>query len=175
MTTRTMTNALYLGIAVSTAAFLFLAVTPAEAITGSKMQKMRDYASTTKEMKEKRDNKGKQTVDMSCIAKAVETREERLGVAWGDFNTSITAALATRKTELVAAWNISSSSMKERTGATNAAWKKWKESSKKAHGELRDERKAAWETFRKTSKDSCRITLPREEALENTSADTLTL
>lgn len=113
------------------------------------------------------------SVNTTCMASAVETRETALASAWSELNTSLTSALSDRKTALIAAWNLSSAT--ERSSALKAAWKEWKADKKSAHTEFRKDRKAAWDAFKKTAKDSCKVTVPKDEALEKTEKDTVAL
>ncbi len=112
-------------------------------------------------------------VDATCMQTAVETREGTLVSAWDEFNTSIKAGLETRKTALKDAWGLTD--VKAQKKATATAWKEWKADSKSAHGELRKERKSAWDTFKKTAKSTCKATTPKEEALEKDTAGAIGL
>ncbi len=113
------------------------------------------------------------TVDATCMAGAVETRETALITAWSDLNSTIAGALGERKTALVAAWNMSSAS--ERSAALRNAWKEWKADKKSAHTEFRKDRKAAWDAFKKTAKDSCKVTVPKDDAMEKSEKDTVAI
>jgi hypothetical protein len=113
------------------------------------------------------------TVNTTCMATAVETRESSLMTAWNELMTTITTALTERKTALVAAWGMSSAS--DRNRALTTAWKEWRADKKAAHAEFRKDRKAAWDAFKKTAKDTCKISVPKDEALEKTASDTITI
>jgi hypothetical protein len=113
------------------------------------------------------------TVDISCMASAIEIRETALTAAWTNLSESVSEALGARTTALVAAWNISSVS--DRTAALKTAWKEWKDDKKAAHTEFRNDRKAAWETFKKTAKDSCKTSIPKDETLEKTEKDSIAI
>ncbi len=113
------------------------------------------------------------TVDVTCMAEAVGTREDALMTAWSEQNTAMTAALTERKEALVDAWDLSSQS--ERTRALAAAWKEWKSEKKSIIAEFRKDRKAAWDAFKKTAKDDCREKLPKEEVLEKAASDTIAI
>ncbi len=112
-------------------------------------------------------------VDASCVADAVEVREDALIGAWGDFSSTMETALEVRKAKLVSAWEMSDP--KERVKTLKETWKGWREDRKDAHTELRKDRKAAWDAFKKTVKDSCKVTLPKEESLEKDSKGTITV
>jgi hypothetical protein len=113
------------------------------------------------------------TIDATCMAAAVETRETALATAWGELTSGISSALSDRKTALIAAWNMSSAT--ERTAALKTAWKEWKADKKALHTEFRKDRKAAWDAFKKTAKDSCKVTVPKDEALEKTEKDAVSV
>lgn len=112
-------------------------------------------------------------VDSTCMAEAVDVREEALIDAWEDLNTSVVSALRERKSALHAAWELSV--VKERAVALVKAWKEWKADKKAAHAEFRKDRKAAWETFKKTARDECKVKVPKEEALEKTEKDSVSI
>jgi hypothetical protein len=132
-----------------------------------------DEASTVRINKEKRGMKTASTsVDRSCMATAVATREASIKTAWTTFSGSITTALDKRATALVAAWNTDGDSSKN---ARKEAWDDWKEASKSAHTKLRSDRKSAWETFKKTAKDSCKVKTPKEEALGKEAKDSISI
>ncbi len=106
-------------------------------------------------------NASSTNVDATCMQTAVDTRESSLETAWNTFTTSVTSALSARKTALHDAWGLSVVS--ERNAAIKTAWKEWKSASKTNHKKLITDRKSAWETFRKTTKESCKVTAPKEE------------
>ncbi len=112
-------------------------------------------------------------VDATCMQTAVETRETTLVSAWDTFNTSIKAGLEARKTALKDAWGLTD--VKAQKKATIAGWKEWKKDSKEAHVALKKERKSAWDAFKKTTKDTCKVTAPKEEALEKDTAGAIGL
>lgn len=127
-----------------------------------------DKASSTPKVKN-----ASSTVDRTCMATAVATRETSVASAWTTFTTKMTEALATRKSGLVNAWNITDA--KERHQALTAVWKTSKTATKSAHEQLKSSRKAAWETFKSTAKTSCKVEVPKEEGLEKSSADSISL
>ncbi len=127
--------------------------------------------STSTSTKPKHD-KASTTVDRTCMAAAVNTREESLASAWSDFADSITTSLTERKDTLAAAWNASESGSRD---AIKKAWENWRSDKKAAHTELRNDRKSAWDTFKKTAKESCKITTPKDEGLEKSSSDSIAL
>jgi len=112
-------------------------------------------------------------VDLSCMQDAISTREDGIATAFDTFNEDVAEALAARKTALVAAWGIESTA--DRSKAIKAAWSDWKKAKKAAHTELKSERKQVWADFKTTAKSTCRISLPKEEALEKDSSGSLSL
>lgn len=127
-----------------------------------------DKASSTPRIKN-----ASSTVDRTCMATAIVARENSINTAWTSFNTIIISALTSRKNGLVAAWNITDT--KERNQALTTAWKTWKTEKMLAHGKLKSERKAAWETFKTTAKSSCKVEVPKQEGLEKSAADSISL
>lgn len=115
----------------------------------------------------------KPSVDLSCMSTAVETRETALATAWTGFNADVTAALQKRKTALMTAWDIDGAA--DRSKAIRAAWATWKTDKKEAHTAFRTDRKAAWETFKKTAKDTCKAAVPKEEGLEKSTSDSVSI
>ncbi len=113
------------------------------------------------------------SVDITCMAEAVETREDALIEAWTDLNTAVSAALTDRKEALMDAWDISNQS--DRTKAVREAWKDWKNDKKAAHAEFRSDRKTIWAAFNKTAKSTCKTTLPKDESLEKAGSDTVAI
>jgi hypothetical protein len=93
--------------------------------------------------------------------------------AWEDFSSTTIAALGVRRTALHTAWEMTE--IKARTAAVVKAWKAWRTASTNAHKELRGDRKAAWDAFKKTAKDTCKTTLPREESQGAVAKDTIVL
>lgn len=115
----------------------------------------------------------KPSVDISCMSTAVKTRETAIATAWTSFTSDVTTALTKRKDALIAAWDIEGAA--DRSKAIRAAWATWKTEKKTAHTDLRSDRKAAWDTFKKTAKEQCKVTVPKEEGLEKSSSDTISL
>lgn len=103
------------------------------------------------------------TTTLSCVQEAVSDRETAVMSAWTDFNTAMVSALTKRTDALVDAWEITN--VKERSTALKSLWTTWKKDSKKAHAEMRADRKSAWTEFRKTMKEECRTSkLPKEDS-----------
>lgn len=113
------------------------------------------------------------TVDRTCMATAVTVREDSLASAWSTFNTKIVKSLEERQASLVSAWNTTDT----KVGADSAksAWSAWKADKKSAHEQIRKDRKAAWETFKTTAASTCKATVPKEESLEKTAADSIAI
>ncbi len=114
----------------------------------------RDTASSTKPVRDVK--------NLSCVQEAVKGRETAVMTAWTSFNTDMVSALTKRTDALVAAWKVTDA--KERGTALKSLWTTWKTDSKKAHSEMRADRKAAWTDFKKTMKEECKETkLPKED------------
>lgn len=123
-------------------------------------------ASTTK-------NRGGKNVDATCMQTAVAAREASLSSAWETFSTSIKDALTKRAAALDTAWGLSD--VTARTKALTDAWKTWRGENKAAHDALKKTRKSAWDTFKKTAKDSCKVTTPKAEGLEKDGSGSVSL
>ena len=113
------------------------------------------------------------TINTSCMVSAVTKREAALGDAWGDLSDSLTGALTKRAEDLVAAWSKTDS--KARQTANKSAWAAWKESKASAQKTFKDTRKEVWTSFKSNVKSECKVTLPKEEALEKSSPDSIAL
>ncbi len=113
------------------------------------------------------------TLDYMCMGEAVEEREDALMDAWGEMSSSTMSALEKRKTALHTAWEKPVA--KDRALAVAKAWKEWKASKKSFQTEFRKDRKAAWDAFKKTAKESCKMTVPKDEALEKTTSDSIAI
>ena len=159
---------------ITLALFTLLLSLPSAASASTGKDRANRMATSTMQLENKvKSGRASTTVDTTCMSGAVETRETALTTAWSDLNTSVTSALTARTSALVAAWNMSSAT--ERTEALKTAWKEWKEDKKAAHTEFRNDRKAAWETFKKTAKDSCKMAIPKDESLEKTEKDSVSI
>jgi hypothetical protein len=112
-------------------------------------------------------------VDVTCMSEAVDVRETALIDAWNSFNANTLTILNNRKSALHSAWEITT--IKERTAALVSAWKTWRSDKKEVTAEFRKERKAAWGAFKKTARDECRVATPKEESLEKSSSDSISL
>ncbi len=112
-------------------------------------------------------------VDATCMSSAVATRESALMTAWDELSASVKSGLTDRKASLAAAWALTD--VKARNTAITNAWKEWRSDKKSAHTEFRKDRKSAWDAFKKTAKDSCKMTTPKDESLEKTEKDSVTI
>ena len=92
----------------------------------------------------------KKTVDIACVQKAVDKREDALIAGWTSFNTSMSAAYSARKTALHDAWGMSDATA--RKTAVKTAWENFKKSAKAARQAWKTARKNAWQTFRSDAK-----------------------
>lgn len=136
-------------------------------------EKREGNASSTKATSTKdRSGKASTTVDRTCMAAAVATREASVKTAWTTFTGSVATALDKRAAALAAGWNTTDEGNRE---SIKKAWSDWKKDRQAAHTKLKTDRKAAWDTFKKTAKDSCKVTTPKEEGLERAGSDSITL
>ncbi|MFN3692627.1 MAG: hypothetical protein ACK4SL_00835 [Candidatus Paceibacteria bacterium] len=130
-------------------------------------------SSTTSKTSPRRDDRrASTTIDRTCMAAAVATRESAIKTAWTTFTSSITTALDKRAAALASAWGASADGNRE---AVKKAWTDWKKDKQAAHTKLRTDRKGAWDAFKKTAKDSCKMTTPKEEGLEKSGSDSINL
>lgn len=144
----------------------FLSAASAEASTGK-------YNLVRGEMTTAASSTKSRVVNTTCMSAAVEKRETALIGAWGEFNTSITSALTDRKADLMAAWT--QTEVTKRSSALKTAWADWKTAKKSAHAEFKADRKVAWETFKTTAKNECKVPVPKEESLEVTEKDSISI
>lgn len=138
-----------------------------------KEKKRGDHASSTASSTEKGwPKRATSTADRTCMANAVATREAAIKTAWTTFTGSMASALDKRAAALVAVWNASST---DNQGKLNQPWITWKTDSKAAHTKLRSERKSAWDAFKKTTRESCKVNTPKAEGLEKEAKDGINL
>ena len=107
------------------------------------------------------------------MATAVSERETDLLSAWTKLTSGISEALTERSTALAAAWN--NTSAKDAATASKAAWSTWKKEKVDLHKTFKSERKAAWDSFKTTAKNECKVTVPKEENLEKTASDSVAI
>ncbi len=112
-------------------------------------------------------------VDTTCMQAAVASRESAVLAGWDSFTDTMHSGLVTRAAALNTAWGMDAGT--GRAKALKDAWTAWKKVRKDAHTELKADRKAAWATFKTTVKDTCKVTLPKEESLEKDSSGSLSL
>lgn len=93
---------------------------------------------------------GIKVVDPMCIQNAIEKRDTAVITAFSGFSTSVTTALTVRKDALKAAVILTDKNAKET--ARKAAWSTFKTSSKTAATTLRTARRAAWTTYETDTK-----------------------
>ncbi len=130
-------------------------------------------ASTTNKTSPRRDRDGRVVASStkSCMATAVVTRDTTMKTVWTTFSASIGTALDARATALATAWNASSTNQ----GAINQAWATWKKDRQAAAQKLHKDRQAAWDAFRKTANDTCKVKTPKAEGLEKSGGDNIGL
>lgn len=113
------------------------------------------------------------TLNLTCMQTAVDTRETAVGTAFDTLQASVKAQLATRKSSLHDAWGMTDNTA--RKTAIKSAWSKWKTDNRAVHTKLRTDRKNAWESFKTTVKNTCKVKLPLEETLSLDSVGQLSL
>lgn len=128
---------------------------------------------TTTVTSEKKMKGKKAKVDATCMQTAVDTRETSLSDAWGTYTSAISSALSARKTALHDAWGLTD--IKAQNKAIASAWKAWKKASQDAHKALKSDRKTTWDAFKSTTKTSCKISTPKDEALGADAAGSISL
>jgi|SRR5581483_7556873 len=101
------------------------------------------YAQTTKPPK---------TVNVACVATAVDTRESAIIAAYQARGTAVTQALQNRQTALKNAWAMTDA--KARNAAIRAAWKNYQTDFKAANTTFRKARMDAWTAFN-TARKAC--------------------
>ena len=92
-----------------------------------------------------------QPFDPICIQNAIEKRDSAVIVAFDKFSVAIKTALGIRKDALKAAW--AKPTTKERREAVRAVWNDYKKATRQAGATAKQERKAAWDQFRKDRMD----------------------
>ncbi len=100
--------------------------------------------------------------DLNCMQTALNAREESFKSAFMAFNTSVLSAIDTRKNSLSTLWSTGSTTNRQRHQEIT---KTWRDSLEVARKKFREDRDAAWKTFRETAQKNCRVTLPREETV----------
>jgi hypothetical protein len=106
------------------------------------------------------------------MVKAIDDREDALIEAWAGMHTATLNALTERRDALMKAWGLTD---KARTAAVVKAWKEWRTDKKALTAEFRKDRKAAWDTFKKTAKTTCKVTVPKDEAQEKAVSDSISI
>ncbi len=109
----------------------------------------------------------------TCMAGAIDDREDALMEAWAAMHTSTLNALTERRDALMTAWGLTEA--KARNAAVVKAWKAWRTDKKELTAEFRKDRKAAWEAFKKTAKTECKVTVPKDEAQEKAASDSISI
>lgn len=95
------------------------------------------------------------TYNVACTQTAVATHEDANTSALNTYNASVSAALAVRKTDIVAAW--AQTSFSARFDALKAAIVKYRTSVKTAHDNYKNARTSANTSF-ETSMKACGVT-----------------
>lgn len=84
-------------------------------------------------------------VNPTCVAKAIDTREEALIKGYETSRNSIISAFKTRATALKDSWKQPAA--KDRQGGVKRAWETFRESRKAARRAWSETHKAAWAAF----------------------------
>lgn len=92
----------------------------------------------------------------TCMQNAIETRDSALITAFEKFSNEIKNALKARKDALKEAWKIDDPVA--RKTAIKKAWDNFRDSWKKAHIDLKNARKNAWNNYKLYVKNTCKIT-----------------
>ncbi len=92
------------------------------------------------------------TVNVACVATAVDKREGAIITAYQTRTTAITTALQTRQSALKSAWAITIA--KDRNAAIRKAWSSYKTSFSAANKTFRTDRMNTWKTFN-TDRKAC--------------------
>lgn len=116
---------------------------------------------------------GHKNVDATCMAEAIDDREDALMDAWADMSSSTMAAIEDRRDGLMDAWGLTV--MKDRSTAIVKVWKEWRTDKKAITAEFRTDRKAAWDAFKKTAKNECKMVTPKDENLEKATSDSIAI
>lgn len=95
-----------------------------------------------------------ETINVSCIQGAIETRESSIMSALDTYNVAIKNALIVRKDALKAAWAITNKD--QRRDAIKAARSAMETAAKDAMKTKRDANKTAAGVFKTTMKNTCR-------------------
>lgn len=149
------------------------AVKNTTATSTMKMKKDKMGTSTEKMRKEKSASSTK-NVDLTCMQTAVDAREDSLTTAFGTFHDAVDAALTARKTALHDAWGLTDKTA--RLAAIKSARETFKKSHESALKALKKSRVAAWESFKTTSKKTCKETLPKgDDAVEKETAGSIAI
>ncbi len=99
-----------------------------------------------------------------CVQKAVDTREAAVGAAWLAHNAAMTEGFLARQTALVQAWGITD--VTERGVALAAAWSAWDATHSSTTNKIKAARTSLWNTYKTTMRETCRVGVPRQEALK---------
>lgn len=98
--------------------------------------------------------RAKRVVNLSCIQKAVEKRENALIAAFDAYAASMKTAFTTRRDALKEAWNKTDRG--DRGAAIRAAWDAFRTSRRTTRATFHTTRKNAWTTFR-AERRACRV------------------
>lgn len=96
---------------------------------------------------------------IGCIRSALDKRENSVNSAFDEFSGSLRNALATRKNQLLDAWNTATSV--EQRKATLAAWSKYRTFRQEAAALFNQKRNAAWSQY-STDRRTCGISANNE-------------
>lgn len=148
-------------------------------------QELNMLASTTRDQREKnasstsgmRDRNASSTrgstLDLTCTQTAVDARELAIEDGWTALSGAIASGLSARSAALHDAWGMTDG--KARNQAILNAWKTWRTTDKAAHTDIKKARKAAWDTYKTTMKNTCKTSVPKDEALGKDTVGSMSL
>ncbi|MCK6462946.1 MAG: hypothetical protein L6Q29_03980 [Candidatus Pacebacteria bacterium] len=138
----------------TSALFLAVVIIPSFSLAQTSNMRMRNLATTTNATQSV--NIKRLNINLSCMADAIEKRDNALIAALDAKNNSLKAALTARKNSLSDAWRNMSGITRYR--AIREVWKNYGNSVKQTQKESKNNREAAWKQFEK-EKRSCKADL----------------
>lgn len=94
------------------------------------------------------------TLDLACVASAVDKRDTAVDNAWNTYSAAISSALTTRRDALKAAWVLTD--VTARRTAVKAAWTSYSAAHRTAWNTWTAARRAAWKQFA-TDRKACGV------------------
>lgn len=87
------------------------------------------------------------TLDLACVAAAVDKREAAISAGWDAYAAAVKAAYSARRSALAAAWKLTDK--KGRRDALRKAWTDWRKADHDARQDWMKAKHDAWQQFRK--------------------------